>query len=143
MLLGLTVPSDGLEGESGSDGFSSGVQAVVAMAGMVEAVSFFKETNVPARVAALLGGTPQEVPDQYRMASPINYVRKDNPPVLFLQGDRDGPCPRDQAEALARKAEEVGSPFTLVIERGASHRAFYDDPQVWAFLDKHLKGPSE
>lgn len=138
LLLGLTAPTDGLEGDSGNAGYSSRVQAVVAMAGMVEAVSFYNQTNVPARVAALLGGDPKEVPGQYAKASPLSYVSFDDPPILFLQGDVDTSCPPAQADLLAKKASEVGSIFSLVVKKGAGHQSFYDDPEVWTFLDKYL-----
>jgi acetyl esterase/lipase len=138
LLLGLTAPSDGLEGDSGNAGYSSRVQAVVAMAGMVEAVSFYNQTNVPERVAALLGGDPKEVPGQYAKASPLSYVSVDDPPVLFLQGDMDTSCPPSQADLLAKKAAAVGSTFSLEVKKGAGHQSFYDDPQVWIFLGKYL-----
>jgi acetyl esterase/lipase len=138
LLLGLTAPTDGLEGDSGNAGYSSRVQAVVAMAGMVEAVSFYNQTNVPARVAALLGGDPKEVPNQYTKASPLSYVSVDDPPVLFLQGDVDTSCLPAQADLLAKKAAKVGLTFSLVVKKGAGHQSFYDDPQVWTFLDKYL-----
>ena len=138
LLLGLTSPRDGLEGDSGNAGYSSGVQAVVAMAGMVEAVSFYEQTNVPARVAALLGGDPKEVPDQYVKASPLTYVSIDDPPVLFIQGDIDTSCPPSQADLLAKKAVAVGTPFSLVVKKGVRHESFYGDPLLWTFLDKYL-----
>ncbi len=138
LLVGLVGPADGLEGDSGNVGYSSKVQAVVAMAGMVEAVSFYEKTNAPQRVAWLLGGDPKEVPDQYTKASPLTYVSADDPPVLFMQGDADTSCPPAQAELLAKKASAVGMPFSLVIEKGAGHVAFYDYPEVWEFLSKNL-----
>jgi acetyl esterase/lipase len=138
LLLGLTSPADGLEGNSGNAGYSSRVQAVVAMAGMVEAVSFYKTTNVPARVAALLGGSPEEVPDQYVKASPLTYESKDDPPVLFIQGDADTSCPLAQAELLQKNAASVGASFVLLVKKGVGHQDFYGDPEVWSFLDRNL-----
>jgi acetyl esterase/lipase len=139
LLLGLTSPSDGLEGDSGNPGYSSRVQAVVAIAGMVEAVSFYKETNVPARVAALLGGSPEEVPEQYVKASPLTYISHDDPPVLFIRGDKDTSCPPSQVDLLTKKAAEVGMAVSLVVKQGQGHAAFYDDPQIWSFLDQYLR----
>jgi catechol 2,3-dioxygenase-like lactoylglutathione lyase family enzyme len=39
--------------------------------------------------AAFLGGTPDEVPDRYREASPITYVSRALPPSLLIYGGRD------------------------------------------------------
>ncbi len=36
-----------------------------------------------------LGGTPEEVPELYRQASPINYPRPNLPPTLLVYGHRD------------------------------------------------------
>ncbi len=36
-----------------------------------------------------LGGTPEEVPELYRQASPINYPRPNLPPTLLVYGQRD------------------------------------------------------
>jgi len=36
-----------------------------------------------------LGGTPEEFPELYRQASPINYVKQGLPPTLIVHGHRD------------------------------------------------------
>ena len=38
---------------------------------------------------ALLGGTPDQFPDLYQAASPINFVRPNLPPTLLVYGGRD------------------------------------------------------
>ena len=139
LLAGMTNPSDDLEGNGGNANFSSSVQAVVCMAGLVEAVSFHNETDAPLRVELLLGGTPADVPGQYGRASPISYARKDNPPVLFIQGDVDRGCPPSQAQKLYDKMTEVGAPCVLEIKTGRGHVSFYEDDQAWALFDKYLK----
>lgn len=138
LLAGVVSEADGLEGESGNAGYSSSVEAVVSMGGMVEAVSFYKQTNVPARVALLMGGTPDEVPDQYRRASPITYLSSGDPPTLLMQGDADTSCPPSQAEMFVQRAKEVGVPVSLVVKKGIGHVSFYEDEAVWAFLHKWL-----
>lgn len=138
LLAGLTVPADGLEGEGGNDGYSSQVQAVVDMAGMVEATSFYRDTNVPERLALLVGGTPAEVPEQYKIVSPITYVRPGSPPLIVFQGQFDTSCPPSQSEMLVAKAKEAGVPVTLVVEKGG-HEACYGAPELWSFLDSILR----
>jgi acetyl esterase/lipase len=138
LMLGLTNSSDKLEGQSGNGDYSSSVQVVVCMAGLVEAVSFYRNTNVPERVVALLGGTPEVVPDQYRIASPLTFVSRDDPPVLFLQGDRDTSCPPEQAGFLIDKMHAVGASCALVVKKGLGHVSFYNDETVWSFLADHL-----
>lgn len=140
LMLGLTDPSHGLEGECGNLKFSSGVQAVVSLAGPTELISLYHEKSIPNSIVEFLGGTPEEVPDQYKIASPLTYVSKDDPPVLTIQGDRDASVPPKQAELLDAKMKEAGASHMLIIKKGVGHINFWYDNAVWDFFDKHLKG---
>ena len=142
LMLGLTDSSHGLEGECGNSKFSSGVQAVVSLAGPTELISLYHEAAgfSPIVLVEFLGGTPEEVPDQYKIASPLTYVSKDDPPVLTIQGDRDASIPPKQAELLDAKMKEAGASHMLIIKKGIGHINFWYDNAVWDFFDKHLKG---
>lgn len=140
LMLGLTDPSHGLEGECGNLKFSSCVQAVVSLAGPTELISLYHEKSIPNSIVEFLGGTPEEVPDQYKIASPLTYVSKDDPPVLTIQGDRDASVPPKQAELLDAKMKEAGASHMLIIKKGVGHENFWYDNAVWDFFDKHLKG---
>ncbi|HEY9596680.1 MAG TPA: alpha/beta hydrolase [Cyanophyceae cyanobacterium] len=45
--------------------------------------------NVRAVLEAFLGGSPDDVPEQYKKASPANYVKPSLPPTLLVHGSRD------------------------------------------------------
>jgi acetyl esterase/lipase len=45
--------------------------------------------NSRAVLKAFLGGSPQELAELYKTASPINYVRSNLPPTLLIYGGRD------------------------------------------------------
>ena len=135
LMLGLTDPSDGLEGECGDLQHSSSVQAVVNMAGP----TVLKYLGTVRWCISFLGGTPEEVPEVYRMASPINYVSNDDPPVLIIHGDSDGIVPLKHAELLDLKMNEAGAVHTFIIKKDRGHGVFVDN-DVWDFFDKHLKG---
>jgi acetyl esterase/lipase len=139
LMLGLTDPTDGLlEGECGKSKYSSRVQAVVSLAGTTDLLNRYNQSK-SVSIEALLGGTPDEVPDQYKRASPINYVSKDDPPVLIIQGDRDPWNPVKQAELFDAKMRAVDASHTLIILKNTG-RGVLVDHEVWDFLDKHLKG---
>lgn len=150
LMLGLTDPSHGLEGECGNSKFSSGVQAVVNLAGPTELISLYHESRSSSIILVefplylilveFLGGTPEEVPDQYKIASPLTYVSKDDPPVLTIHGDRDFAIPPKQAELLDAKMKETGTSHMLIIKKGVGQENCWYDNAVWDFLDKHLKG---
>ncbi len=121
-MLGVTGPSDGLEGTGGNAGQSSRVQAVV---------SFFGPTDFSTRdwthdlerevIVPFLGGSIAEQPDTYRKASPYNYVTKDAPPFLFFHGTDDELVPVDQSKRLADKLKGAGVPVQVVILDGERH----------------------
>ncbi len=61
-----------------------------------------------------MGGTPEEVPDMYELASPITHVRPDCPPTLLLQGEHDIVMPSQAARSLHRALVESGVPSVYV-----------------------------
>jgi acetyl esterase/lipase len=141
LLLGLTIPSDGFEGDCGNKGYSSRVQAVVSSAGPTDLIGMFNESvDEPGPVVALLGGTPQQLPNEYAKASPVSYVRKDALPILTIQGDLDKDVPPAQAYLLDKKMKEVGASLALIIRKNRAHDDFTTDPEVLDFFDKYLKG---
>lgn len=58
---------------------------------------------------ALFGGSPAEIPDAYRTASPLTYVDNVRAPVLVLAGENDPRCPIQQVDnyldALAARGD--------------------------------------
>ncbi|MDF1755892.1 MAG: alpha/beta hydrolase [Verrucomicrobiales bacterium] len=57
----------------------------------------------------------------YREMSPITYLKKDSPPLLMIQGDKDTTIPVKHAHYLKAKAEEIGAPVEVVIVHNAGH----------------------
>ena len=58
---------------------------------------------------ALFGGSPEDVPEAYRVASPLTYVDAVRAPVLVLAGENDPRCPIRQVDnyldALAARGD--------------------------------------
>lgn len=135
LLLALTRPSDDLEGPDADARYSTAVQAVVSCAGPAS-VDFLSDAPVMKR---LMGGTIQEVPELYRKASPVTYVRRDGPPALIFHGDKDDLVPLAQAQLLDARMTEVGAPHALIVKKGAGHQSFHEEKAVWDFLDRNLK----
>ena len=140
LMLALTDSSDGLEGDCGDGRISSRVQAVVNLAGGTDLVMHYQ--LYPGYYGALLGGSPEEVPERYKAASPITYVSRDDPPVLTICGSKDRVLPQERL--LDDKLRMIEASHTLIIIEGAEHKIyalvnFYEDNPVWDFFDKHLK----
>ncbi len=134
LLLALTLPADGLEGHDDYLQYSSSVQAVVNLSGATDLVSWNKEPFV----SAYLGGSLQAKPEQYKRASPINYVKPGMAPVLTIHGEKDMIVSPDQARMLDARMKEVGASHTLIIKSDLGHNDEIDQ-NVWDFLEKALK----
>ena len=63
---------------------------------------------------ALHGGTPEEKPEAYRRASPINYLERLAAPLLIIQGKNDVRDPPRQVELYEAKAKAMGKDVTVV-----------------------------
>jgi acetyl esterase/lipase len=95
---------------------------------------------------ALLGphASEEDLMAKARWASPITYVRSDNPPFLIEHGDADPTVPVEQSHALADALHKVGVEATLKEMPGSGHGgpAFSKEENqklVLDFLNRHLK----
>lgn len=59
-------------------------------------------------VQDLVGGDESDFPERYRKASPIEGVRSDAPPFLFVHGSQDLIVPFDHSKRMHERLEEVG-----------------------------------
>ncbi|WP_435896175.1 alpha/beta hydrolase family protein [Oceaniferula spumae] len=67
------------------------------------------------------GVTAEEKLRLYREMSPINYLKKDSPPLLMIQGDKDTTIPVKHAYYMEQKAKELGAPVQTLIVKNAGH----------------------
>jgi acetyl esterase/lipase len=144
LMLGLTSPNDGLEGNVSPGSADSRVKAVVNYFGPTDLAA----SDIPAvsknLVRDFLGGTPQEKPDAAAKASPLTFVSKDDAPVLTFQGTKDPLVPYTQAIKLADKMSTAGVPGRVELLVGAQHGwagAELDRTinETFQFFDQHLK----
>lgn len=59
-------------------------------------------------MCALFGGTPDELPEMYWQASPIEYAGRNCPPTLLLYGEHDSLVAVEGARALYEKLRAAG-----------------------------------
>ncbi|MBK1832197.1 alpha/beta hydrolase [Verrucomicrobiaceae bacterium R5-34] len=67
------------------------------------------------------GTDPKEKLQLYREMSPINYLKKDSPPLLMIQGDKDTTIPVKHAYYMKKKAEQLQAPVEIMIIQNAGH----------------------
>ena len=80
--------------------------------------------NFKDRFAARILGPDSEAADKlarYREVSPINYLSKDSPPLLMIQGDKDTTIPVKHAYYMKQKASEVEAPIETMIIKNSGH----------------------
>ena len=57
----------------------------------------------------------------YREVSPVNYLRKESPPLLMIQGDGDTTIPVHHAYYMQKKAKACAAPVEIFIIKNAGH----------------------
>ena len=82
------------------------------------------------RMDLLLGGSPDEVPEDYKMAAPITHVNAETPPTLLLQGTTDVLVTMEPTKLLYKKLVEAGVPAILVTFPITEHMFDFMFPQV-------------
>jgi acetyl esterase/lipase len=152
-ILGLTGDVAELEGDGGSPGQSSRVQAVVDFFGPSDFLQMEAHKLTPNAMAhdpasspesRLVGGAIQENKDKVARANPITYITPDDPPFLIVHGEQDALVPFHQSELMYEALKKAGRDVTFYKIAGAGHGgpAFYNDltkAMVLAFLDRTLK----
>jgi acetyl esterase/lipase len=107
------------------------------------------------RMDLLLGGNPQDIPDIYQLASPVNHVHPGSPPTLLMLGDKDLLVPLDTTRLLYTKLAESGVPAINVVFPWTEHMfdlilphtsppaqsALYDVDRFLALLVNKDRGP--
>lgn len=72
-------------------------------------------------ITAYLGGSPDQRPEVYAAASPLNFVGAATPPTLLVHGGRDELVKPIQSERLADRLMEAGRPLFLLRLPWATH----------------------
>jgi acetyl esterase/lipase len=94
-------------------------------------------------VALLLGTLPVNRPDLAKMASPVTYVDKNDPPFLIVQGEKDQSVPNTESKILSSWLRLAGVPNKLIIVPGAPHYGKMFDADfiredIFKYLDKYM-----
>jgi dienelactone hydrolase len=120
----------------------------VAVVPVADYVAAFEDEMEPLRAydRALFGGSPAEVPDAYRLRSPITYVEHVRQPLLVIAGENDPRCPIRQIDNYLDALAGLGRPAE-VHRYDAGHGALVVDESirqvevVLDFLHRHVGGP--
>jgi acetyl esterase/lipase len=134
-LLGTSGGVRELEGDGGWPGVSSRVQAVCDYFGPADFTDWMTghewgawNEDAKRAVLGLFGDARRNRPAAARMASPVTYASKDDPPFLIIHGTADPIVPFRQSELLREALRKAGVEAGLVTVEGAGH----GDASFWA-----------
>lgn len=112
----------------------AGVVALGAPGDLYDFNSYGDAICGPRTIPALLGGTPQEVPERWRDASPSSWLPLGVPHVM-LAGESDRIMPRAKLDAWAAAARAAGdSVAVVVVPNAAHHEVMSPNAVTWPFV---------
>lgn len=100
--------------------------------------------NIRNPVSVLLGAMAVNRPDLAKIASPVTYVDKNDPPFLIVQGEKDESVPNTESKVLSAWLTLAGVKNKLIIVPGAPHYgtmfdADYIRKDIFELLQNYLR----
>jgi acetyl esterase/lipase len=100
--------------------------------------------NIRNPVSVLLGAMALNRPDLAKIASPVTYVDKNDPPFLIEQGEKDESVPNTESKVLSAWLTLAGVKNKLIIVPGAPHYgtmfdADYIRKDIFELLQNYLR----
>jgi len=116
------------------------VAAVINWYGITDVNDVIAGPNLKNYAVMWMGSTPN-ASEVAKSVSPLTYVRKENPPVLTIHGDKDDVVPYSHATRLHESLEKAGVTNQLFTIKGGGHGMFTQEQyiasfaEVWKFLE--------
>jgi acetyl esterase/lipase len=149
LFLGLTAGVAEFEGNGPNPEVSSRVSCVVDYYGPTDFTkSYGKSVDAAEVLPQFLGGDLEHEPLNHIVASPLNWVTPQAAPVLSIHGTEDRYVSYEQSVWLVDRLRAAGVEAELEKLDGAGHGfkgvdAERAEQRMFAFLDKHLRGPKD
>ncbi len=139
MHLGVRTTRD--DSDPDLAGISSRVNGVITIAGQSDLSIPYSEAFDREAVAALLGGTIEEIPEAYAEASPVTWVDDDSAPCLVIHGGVDT-MPVSQGRSMVSALQQAGVTVVSIEDAAGDHFTVADwsnaGPWTLAFLDRFV-----
>jgi acetyl esterase/lipase len=142
-LLGLSKNNNVLNFFMPNSNKNFNIKAVVDFYGPAEMVLLPKADDDKSPEGILLGAAPLDRPDLAKIASPVTYVDKRDPPFLIIHGEKDDMVSPKQSKLLQAWLNTEGVQNELIIVKDAPHYGVMFDAdevsvKVVGFLKKWL-----
>lgn len=104
----------------------SRIRAAAVCAGLADAFIMYDrfhdgEYDMRQDCRELIGGSPEELPEEYERRSAVCWADKIIPPLLICQGTDDWRVVPEQAYKMDRALTEAGKEHRLIVYEGADH----------------------
>lgn len=138
-LAAWAAARPGLPADAPGAGPEVAIHGVISQAGLLD-LRRAAERRLGGRSAQrFLGGSPDEVPDRYDLASPVERLPL-GVPLVAVHGGDDGLVPPDQSRSYVEAARRAGDDAELVLIDGEGHFEHLDTgSEVWAAAVDHLR----
>lgn len=116
------------------------VRAVITLAGVFdysEEGDFF--SGFLNAVSDFMGGSPDQVPENWSAASAITWVQGDEPPFLLVHGEADTNVAHHQSQKFASVLDAAGTDVELVLLPGINHSSSVTDERVFDAMQAFLE----
>lgn len=113
------------------------LRAAISLAGVADLGRALELKLSKEVVRDLLGGTPAEYPDRYRLASPIERLPMRRPAVL-IHGEADKIVPVEIASRYAEAARAKGDKVTLDALPGGHFELIDPQSPQWATVERRV-----
>lgn len=109
LMLGMVDKQAGLEGDGPYQEQSSKVQSVVSDSGPIDLLYQHQHHQIQSVIDPFLGGPPEglRIAD-YKLASPINHITRQTPPLMLIYGEADTQVGVETADRLVTELGRAG-----------------------------------
>ena len=113
------------------------IRAVAVGAGMADCFIMYdrREQSMKEVFHELVGGSPEQLPEEFRRRSAVCWAGRIEAPVLICQGTADWRVDPQQSIDMDAALEAAGREHKLIIYENANHSlrgtSYYDDVLAW------------
>lgn len=121
------------------------IKAAAVISGIADCIQNYNEREIGMKnvYRELIGGTPDQKLEEYKMRSAVYWPEKINTPVLIIHGDNDWRVNVSQARMLANKLESLNKIHELFIYPEGTHMVWESkrdrDEKILKWFNKYLQ----
>lgn len=128
LALWLASQIDKVQNDEIGNNLTVPIQGVISLAGVTNLKNMWEiheERGMHSHVGSFIGGSPQEVPERYTLASPIELLPI-NVEQILIHGELDGHVPVELSIDYHRMAIKQGGKVSLVVLPEVEHFMIID-----------------